>query len=91
MGNVNFFFARKCIPTTKGTETEHTTGHPTNNAMKSNFEKLCKWLDEKTELSTVRKLHAIMCSFPEKDLNVCCLKWMKKQLEQHYQNSIFLN
>ena len=24
---------------TKGTETEHMTGHPTDNAMKSNFEK----------------------------------------------------
>ena len=29
---------------TKGTETEHMTGHPTDNAMKSNFEKICKWL-----------------------------------------------
>ena len=29
-----------------------------------------------------------MCSFTEKDLNASSLKWMKKQLEQHYQNSI---
>ena len=35
---------KKCISTKKGTETEHTAGHPTDNAMKSNFEKLCKWL-----------------------------------------------
>ena len=30
-----------------------------------------------------------MCSFAEKDLNVYSLKWMKKQLEQEYQNSVF--
>ena len=69
----------------------HTAGPPTDNAMKSNFEDLCKWLDEQTELLTVSKLYAKMCSFAEKDLNVYCWKWMKKQLEQHYQNPILLN
>ena len=83
------FFTKKQIPTTKGAETEHTPGHRTGNAMKSNFEKLCKWHDKETELFTVNELHAKMCSFTEKDLNVSFLKWMKKQLEQHYQNSIF--
>ena len=57
--------------------------------MKSSFKKLCKWLDKETELFTVSELHAKMCSFTEKDLNVSSLKWLKKQLEQHYQNSIF--
>ena len=46
MDNVNLFFTKKCIPTTKGNKTEHTSGHPTDNAMKSNFEKLCKRLAE---------------------------------------------
>ena len=54
MGNVNLtFFTKKCIPTTKGTETEQTPGRRKDNGMKSNFEKLCKWFDEQTELFTV--------------------------------------
>ena len=57
--------------------------------MKPNFEKLCKWLDKGTELFTMSEPHAKMYSFTEKDLNVSSLKWMKKLLEQHYQNSIF--
>ena len=61
----------------------------TDNTMKSNFEKLCKLLDGQTELFTLSELHAKIYSFKEKDLLVCSLKWMKKQLEQHYQNSIF--
>ena len=64
-----FFFTKKYIPTTKGTETEHMAGHPTYNAMKSNFEKLCNWLDgqvdEQTELFTMSVLHAKMCLFAE--------------------------
>ena len=36
------FFTKKRILTTKGTETEHSPGRHTDNAMKSNFEKLCK-------------------------------------------------
>ena len=69
----NFFF-KKYMPTTKGTETEHTPGCRTDNAMKSNFEKICKWFDEQTELFTVSELHAKICSFAEKNT---------------YQNSIF--
>ena len=57
------FLTKKFIPTTKETETEHTSGRRADNAMKSNFEKLCKWLDEQTELFTVSELHAKMCSF----------------------------
>ena len=30
-----------------------------------------------------------MCLFAEKDINVYAFKWMKRQLEQHYENSIF--
>ena len=74
------FFTKKRIPTTKGTETEHAPGRTTD-AMKPNFEKLCKWLDEQAELFTVSELHAKMCSFAEKYLNLYSLKWMKKQLE----------
>ena len=37
--------------------------------MKSNFERLCKWLDRKTELFTLSETHAKLCSFAEKDLN----------------------
>ena len=37
----------------------------------------------------VSELHAKMCSFAEKDQNGYSLEWMKKQLEQHYQNSVF--
>ena len=44
-------------------------GHPPYNAMKSNFEKLCNWLDgqvdEQTELFTMSVLHAKMCLFAE--------------------------
>ena len=69
MDNVNLFFTKKGIPTTKGNETEHTSGHPTDNAMKSNFEKLCKRLAEQVELFTKNDLHAKMCSFAEKDLH----------------------
>ena len=65
-----YFFTKKCIPTTKGTESEHTAGHSTDNAMKTNFEKLCKWLDEQTKLFTVSELHAKIGSFAEKDLNL---------------------
>ena len=62
-GNVNLvFLLQKSIPTTKGTETEHMPGCSTDNAMKSNFEKLWK----QTELSMVSELHAKMCSFAEK-------------------------
>ena len=77
------------MPTAKRTKTEHTPGRRTDNAMKSNFEKLCKWLDEQRELFTVSELHAKMCSFGEKDQNAYSLKWMKRKLEQHYQNSFF--
>ena len=63
--NLNLSFTKKCIPTTKGTETEHRAGHPTDNVMKLNFEKLCKWLDEQTRLFTVSELHAKMCLFAE--------------------------
>ena len=42
--------------------------------MKSNFEILCKWLDRKTELSTLNEAHAKLCSFAEKDLNVLLFK-----------------
>ena len=49
--------------------------------MKSNFEKLCKWLDKETELFTVSELHGKMCSIIEKDLNISSLKWMKKHLD----------
>ena len=79
MDNVNLFFTKKCILTTKGTETEHTAEHPTNNAMKSNFEKLCKWLNEQTKLFTVSELHAKNMFICKNYLNVYCLKWMKKQ------------
>ena len=48
-------------------------GHTIDNAMNSNFEKLCNWLDEQTELFTVSELHAKISSFAEKDLNVYCL------------------
>ena len=69
MDNVNLFFTKKCIPTTKGNKTEHTSGgHPKDNAMKSHFEKLCKRLAEQAELFTKNDLHAKMCSFAEKDL-----------------------
>ena len=77
------------MPTAKRTKTEHTPGRRTDNAMKLNFEKLCKWLDEQRELFTVSELHAKMCSCGEKDQNAYSLKCMKKQLEQHYQNSFF--
>ena len=68
-------FTKKCTPI-------NMSGR-TGNAMKSNFEKLCKWLDKQTELLTVSKLHAKMCSFAEKYLNAYFSKWMKKQLQQH--------
>ena len=60
-----YFFTKKCIPTTKGTKTERKVGHSTANAMKSNVEKLCKRLDEQTELFTVSGIHAKLCSFTE--------------------------
>ena len=90
MINLNLTFLwKKCIPTTKGAETEYTPVRRPDNVMRSNFEKLCKWLDGQTELFTLSELSTKMCSFAEKDLNVYSLKWMNKQLEQHYQNSIF--
>ena len=52
--NLNIFFTKKCIPKTKGTETEHMPGHQTkkkkkmDNAMKLIFEKSCKLIAEKT-------------------------------------------
>ena len=66
-----YFFTKKCTPTTKVTETEHTTGHPTDNVMKLNFQKLWKWLDEQTELFTVSKLHA-KCVYLQK-ISKCLL------------------
>ena len=84
------YFTKKYISTKKRTESEYAPGLRTANAMKSNFEKLCKWLDKQTEFFIVNELHAKMCSFAEKDLNVYSLKWMKKQLEQYHQNFIFL-
>ena len=71
----------------KGKKTEHTPGHCTDKAMKLHLNYI--WLGQQTKLFTVSKLHAKVCSF-ENDLNVSSLKWMKKQLEQFYQNSFFL-
>ena len=51
MDNVNLCI-KKCISTTKGTKTEYTARHPTDKAMKPNFQKWCKWFDE-TDLFTV--------------------------------------
>ena len=82
------FLKKKYIPATKRAETEQTPWRRTGNAIKPNFEELCKWLEKETELFTISELHPKMCSFTEKDLNVSSLKWMEKQLEQHYQNSI---
>ena len=45
------FFTKKYIRTAKRTETEHMAEHPMDNAMKSNFEKLCRWFDEQTPIS----------------------------------------
>ena len=70
-------FTKKRIPATKGTKTEHTTGHLTHNAMKSNFGKLWKRLDEQTKMFTVRELHGKISSFAEKDLNVYCLQFFE--------------
>ena len=42
----------------KGTEAGNKAGRPTNNAVKSNFEKWYKWLDEQTELFTISEFHA---------------------------------
>ena len=46
-------FTKKNIPATKEAETEETPGRCTGNAVKSNFEKLCKWLDKQTEVFAV--------------------------------------
>ena len=50
------FFTKKYIPTIKETETEHTSGRQIGKARKASFEKLCAWLEEKTELFTVSEL-----------------------------------
>ena len=60
------FFTKKWIPATNGTETEHRAGDPTDNATKSNVEKLCKKLDEQPELLTATELHGKISSFVEK-------------------------
>ena len=62
----------------RGQKRNLLTGRPTDNGMKSNFEKLCKWFDEKTKLFIMSELHTKKNLFAEKDLNVYCLKWMKK-------------
>ena len=84
MDNVNQFFYEKMYTYDKGTETEHTAQHPTDNAMKSNFEKLCNWLDEQTTVygEWASCKNVFIC---RRYLNAYCLKWMKNQLEQHYQ------
>ena len=61
------FFTKKWVPKTKGEENEYERS--TDSRMKSNFERLCKWLDRKTELFTLSETHAKLCSFAEKDLN----------------------
>ena len=66
------FFTKKCVPKTKWTENEYERS--TDSWMKSNSERLCKWLDRKTELSTLNEAHAKLCSFAEKDLNVLLFK-----------------
>ena len=58
----------------KGTETGNKAGRPTDNAVKSNFEKWYEWLDEQKELFTVSEFHAKICWLAEKDLNVYSLK-----------------
>ena len=69
----SIFFYGKCISTTNGTKSEHTVGHTADNIIKSNFETLCKWIDEQTEMFTVSELHAKMSLSAEKDLYVKCL------------------
>ena len=54
------FFTKKYISTRKGTEPKHMPGSRTGNAIKSNLEKLCKWLDKQRELFIVSELHAKM-------------------------------
>ena len=70
-------YSKKWIPATNRTKTVLTTGHPTDSALKSNFENLCKRLDEQTELFTVTELHGRIGSFAEKDLNVYCLQFFE--------------
>ena len=70
MDNVNLFFTKKCTPTIKGTETERMAGHPTDNAMNANFKKLCKCLDEQTELFTGSELKRPKCSLFKMDEKV---------------------
>ena len=64
MDNVNFL-TKRCIPTIKRTHTEHD--HSVDNAEESNFEKLCKCLDEQTELLTLSELRAKMYSVNNKN------------------------
>ena len=73
-GNVNLTFLRKNVYLQQMGQKLNTRLEAADNALKSNFEKLCKWLDEQTELFTVGELHAKMCSFAEKDQNVYSLK-----------------
>ena len=87
-GNVNLvFLLQKSIPTTKGTETEHMPGCSTDNAMKSNFEKLCK----QTELSIVSELHAKMSSFAEKWSQCLLLKLYEKAVGTKLQEFFFFH
>ena len=61
----SFFFYKKNVYLQE-TETEHTVGHPADNAMKSNFE---FWI--------LSELHAKICSFAEKNLTVYCLQFFE--------------
>ena len=66
MDYVNLFFFYKKNVYLQKTETEHTVGHPADNAMKSNFE---FWI--------LSELHAKICSFAEKNLTVYCLQFFE--------------
>ena len=82
-------FLRKNVYLRKrGPKLNTRLGNPRITQPNQILKKICNSLDEQTEPFYSEWAS---CKNAEKDLNIYCVRWMKKQLEQHYQNSIFLN
>ena len=62
-----------------------TAGQPMDNGMKSNVEKLCKWLDGQTELFIAIEFHAKMCSLKRSHCS------LSKMVAKHVKSIIFLS
>ena len=86
----DFFFTNKDIPGKK--DSIKRPGRPLSGNMKETFEKPSDWLDNQTELWTVKELHTKSCSISNNKEETNSFKWVKQKLAYNYGETIvFIN